>query len=231
MHRKSIRTGRAIEPDLMPPRSARIHGLYAITPECADAKKLVQMTEAALRGGAAAIQYRQKHQSTASQLEQARALLDLCNAYQRLLIVNDDVELAKAIGATGVHLGRADDSILQARETLGKDRIIGMSCYNELDRAASALADGADYIAFGSVFPSSVKPDAVRAELQFVSHARKRFPHANIVAIGGITLQNAPLLIETGVDAVAVISDVFSASDIAGQARAFHSLFENHVRK
>jgi thiamine-phosphate pyrophosphorylase len=203
---------------------AVVRGLYAITPDGVDAAALIRMVAAALTGGARIIQYRQKNVSPRDQTVQARELNELCLAAGASLIINDNVELAQQINAAGVHLGRDDMSVTEARRQLGTNKIIGASCYNQISLAEAAIAAGADYIAFGAFFPSQIKPNAVRAEIALIVEAKKKF-NIPIVAIGGISLQNAPQLIAAGADAVAVISDLFSATDITARANAFQQLF------
>jgi len=159
------------------PRAAgrpKLAGLYALTPELADTVELAARTELALSGGASAIQYRSKAASAGLKLEQAAALRALCSARGAIFIVNDDVELAHAVRADGVHLGRDDAGLAAARARLGPAAIIGVSCYDELERAESAIASGGDYIAFGSFYPSRVKPNAVRAPLSLIAEAKAR---------------------------------------------------------
>jgi thiamine-phosphate pyrophosphorylase len=210
----------------------RIQGLYAVTPETADTKLLLQRVEAALDGGARVVQYRQKHADVTLRLAQARALQNLLSARGLPLIINDDLALALESHADGVHLGRTDGEIAAARARLGATRLIGVSCYNEFDRAAAAVAAGANYVAFGSMFASLVKPHAIRADIGLITRAKEAFAASPIavVAIGGITRHNTQQLIDAGVDAVAVISDLFDAPDIASCARSYQQLFENHVR-
>jgi thiamine-phosphate pyrophosphorylase len=200
-----------------------LQGLYAITPDGVDSATLVRMVSAALMGGVKLIQYRQKNVGPRDQSTQARQLNELCSAAGASLIINDNVELAQQINAAGVHLGRDDMSVAEARRRLGT-KIIGVSCYNQMALAEAAVASGADYIAFGAFFPSQIKPDAVRAEFALIVEAKKKFA-IPIVAIGGISLQNAPQLIAAGADSVAVISDLFNAPDITVQANAFQQLF------
>jgi thiamine-phosphate pyrophosphorylase len=192
----------------------RLRGLYAITPE---GPGVVEKVRQALQGGIALLQYRRKKQHS---LEEARVLLALARRNHVPFIVNDDVELALALDADGVHLGRDDGDLAAARKRL-KGKLVGASCYDRLDEARAALAAGADYVAFGSVFPSPTKPSAVRAPLSLFDHD---FPKP-VCAIGGITLQNAPQVIAAGADLVAVISDLFDAPDIARQAAAYRKLF------
>jgi thiamine-phosphate pyrophosphorylase len=192
----------------------KLRGLYAITPEGAGA---VDKVRQALEGGIALLQYRRKNHASP---DEAKAMLSLARRYGVPFIVNDDVELALALGADGVHLGREDGDLAAARAKL-KGGLLGASCYDRLDLAQAALAAGADYIAFGSVFPSPTKPSAVRAPLSLFRNGFEK----PVCAIGGITLQNAPQVIAAGADMVAVISDLFDAPDIARQAAAYRKLF------
>ncbi len=195
-----------------------MRGLYAVTPDLADSAALVARVEAALRGGAALIQYRSKTASAQLRLDQARELARVRASRGGMLIVNDDPLLAAEIGADGVHVGENDASILAAREIVGPDRLVGVSCYNDIARAPRAIAAGADYVAFGSFFPSSVKPDARRADLALLAHARSL--GVPVVAIGGIDAANARSLFDAGADAVAVITAVFDADDVTAAAEA-----------
>ena len=204
--------------------SPPIHGLYAVTPDLLDSDGLAERVVAAIAGGASAVQYRNKLASPPLQRAQALALRDLCAAENVIFIVNDDIDLAYAVDADGVHLGRDDATVAHARRRLGRAAIIGASCYDSLDRAATAVAEGADYIAFGSFFPSFTKPAAVRAEAGLITAAKSRWNVA-VVAIGGITAATAPALIAAGADAIAVISAVFGAPDVEASARAFRELF------
>ena len=203
--------------------AARVRGLYAITPDTTDAATLTRQVRAALAGGARVVQYRNKSRDSALRRAQAAELLALCKAADATFIVNDDVELALACGAHGVHLGRDDGDLAAARRALGPQRLLGASCYNRPDLAGQALAQGADHVAFGSVFASPTKPGAVRAELSLFSQAR--IPGVPCVAIGGITVENAPSVIAAGADAIAVISALFDAPDIEARAREFAALF------
>lgn len=200
-------------------------GLYAITPDVADTARLLGLVEAALRGGAALIQYRNKSASDALRREQAAGLRALCRHHGRALIINDDAALAHAVDAEGVHLGRDDGDLIKARATLGPGKIIGVSCYNDLPRAERASEQGADYLAFGAMFASSTKPEAVSAPLDTLRAARRL--GKPLAAIGGITLANAASVIDAGADMLAVISDLFTAPDIAAQAAAFTALIES----
>ena len=198
-------------------RARRIAGLYAVTPELPDTSDLAARVGAALAGGAAAIQYRSKSTDAALRRAQAAALARVHALRGGLLIVNDDALLAAEIGADGVHVGEDDASVVAAREIVGPDRLVGASCYNELERARAAVAAGADYVAFGSFFPSTVKPGARRASTRLLSEARVL--GVPVVAIGGITADNAEVLVRAGADAVAVVSAVFATDDVEGAAR------------
>ena len=198
-------------------------GLYAIT----DGPRagLTDAVAAALRGGAALIQYRDKTADRDRRLGEVRALLGLCAAARVPLIVNDDIELAAAAGADGVHLGAGDAGIAAARDRLGADAIIGVSCYDSLARARAGAGTGADYLAFGAFFPSPTKPHARRATPALLREARAL--GLPLVAIGGITPDNARPLIEAGADFLAVVSGVFAAADPAVAARRYADLFDN----
>lgn len=204
----------------------RLRGLYAIadTLYLGDAM-LAAAVEQALRGGACAIQYRDKSHSAAERARAAQALRALCAEYAAIFIVNDDIALARAVNADGVHLGREDAAIDAARRALGKGSLIGVSCYNELERAEQAVRSGADYLAFGSFFPSRTKPDAVRADPALLRAARSRFD-LPLVAIGGITPDNGAVLVDAGADALAAISGVFEQPDVEQAAQRYARLFE-----
>ncbi|MDP2031183.1 MAG: thiamine phosphate synthase [Thiobacillus sp.] len=199
-------------------------GVYAITPETADTGHLLAQVEAALRGGVAAVQYRDKSGDVARRHEQASELVALCRRFKVPLIVNDDLRLADLCDADGVHLGRDDGSVREARIILGKDKFVGASCYQSLDLALAAQAAGADYVAFGSFFPSPTKPAAARASLDLLREAAPRI-HLPIVAIGGITLDNAAALLDGGADCLAVLSALFVSVDVTASARALNQLF------
>lgn len=204
----------------------RIAGLYAI----ADSSYLtpsdfVTAAGAALAGGARVLQYRDKHSDAAQRAATARALNDLCRQQGVPLIINDDVMLAAAVGAAGVHLGRDDADIGAARAALGESALIGLSCYNRLEPARAAQAAGADYVAFGSFFVSRTKPQAVPATLELL-HAARATLNIPIVAIGGITPENGASLIEAGADALAVIEGVFNQADVKAAAQRYARLFK-----
>ena len=197
-----------------------MRGLYAITPDLADTAALAAKVEQALKAGVAMLQYRNKIISKDKRLLQARELAPLARGYGVPFIVNDDVEVALAVGANGVHLGKDDGELAAARAKL-PGRILGASCYRDLEQGRAAVGAGANYVAFGSVFPSSTKPDAVRAPLSLF-RSELGVP---LCAIGGITVENAPELIAAGADLLAVISDLFDAGDIAARAAQYRKLF------
>ena len=223
-----------------------VAGVYAITPDSLDTALLLSLSAAMLEAGVRTIQYRRKLTPAASQLVEARQLQALAASHGANLIINDDLALALAVGASGVHWGR-DDVGASSVESLAKDikaarakaaevglgapLIVGISCYNEFARAELAAEAGADYVAFGSMFPSSTKPLATVAPVALITRAKRKF-EIPVVAIGGITRDNASSLIEAGVDAVAVITDLYSATDqrqIAERVKAFERLFQPHT--
>ena len=205
--------------------SPKLAGLYAITPDEPRTDILVQKVGLALRGGASAVQYRNKTAARELRLEQARALAVLCRAAGASFIINDDLALALELGADGVHLGADDGDLVDARRRLGRDKLLGASCYDRIELAEAAVQAGVDYLAFGSVFSSGTKPGAVRAPLAIFAEAR-RSTALPLVAIGGISLQNAPEVFAAGADAVAVISALFDAVDIGASAADFTRLYQ-----
>ncbi len=207
-------------------RAALLAGLYAVTPDLADTPALVRGVEAALAGGARAIQYRNKAANAALAAAQAAALAQVHAVRGGLYIVNDDPALAAAVDADGVHLGEDDGAIAEARALIGPERIIGVSCYDRFELAEAAVTAGADYVAFGSFHVSGVKPDARHADISLLREAKAL--GVPVVAIGGVTAENAHALFAAGADAVAVISAVFGhaeASAIEGAARAIDTVF------
>jgi thiamine-phosphate pyrophosphorylase len=200
----------------------RLRGLYAITPDLPDRGTLLERVREALEGGASALQYRCKSLSSGERQAEAKALAAWCRTKGVPFIVNDDLDLALASGADGLHLGKDDGDLATARAKL-RGKLLGASCYDSLERARTALAAGADYVAFGSVYPSPTKPGAVRAPLSLFAAARALgVPR---IAIGGIALEHVPELIAAGADGVAVISDLFDAPDVTARARAYTELF------
>ena len=200
-----------------------MRGLYAVTPDEPDTVRLCAMVDAALAGGARLVQYRNKTATAAVRATQASALAAICRRHGAPLIVNDHADVAADIGAEGLHLGRDDGDVAAARARL-PHALLGVSCYNELERALAAERAGADYVAFGRFFASSTKPGDIRASLELVAQA-KRLLSVPLVGIGGITLTNAPALVAAGVDALAVVSALFAAPDIRAAAAQFASLY------
>ena len=199
--------------------------LYAITDsQLTPGDALFTSVAATLKGGCKLVQYRDKSGDTARRTHEAKTLLGLCNQYQAQLIINDDVSLAKEVGAHGVHLGQDDISPVAARIILGNSAIIGVTCHDSLELAHKAIKDSANYIAFGRFFPSSTKPDARPAPISLISEARAQFGNTPIVVIGGITLANGKQLLDAGADMLAVCHDLFAAQNIAAQTQKFIEL-------
>jgi thiamine-phosphate pyrophosphorylase len=201
-----------------------ISGLYAVTPDEPDTDLLLSKVEAALQGGVSVLQYRNKFASHKLQTQQARAILPLCRQYQVPFIINDSIKLCLTLDADGVHLGGDDGNLIEARARLGADKILGASCYNRFDLALGAQEAGADYVAFGACFASSTKPNAPVAGLDLFKLAKMQL-HIPAVAIGGITLENALSVIQSGASAIAVINAVFNADDIKLTTQQFTQLF------
>ncbi len=199
-------------------------GVYAIT-DCENitADELLSKTESILSVGVALFQYRNKTKDQTKKRTLAVALQSLCKKYKTPFIVNDDLILTKEIAADGIHLGQHDTDIDTARSVLG-DKIIGVSCYNDFNRAVIAEQSGADYIAFGAFFPSSTKPEAVQANIELIIKSKEVF-NIPVVAIGGITPENAKQLINAKVDFLAVITGIYSTGDAASSTLAYNNLF------
>lgn len=230
MTQKKMKPGR--------PMPRKLRGLYAITPECADFANLLPQVEAVLAGGCRLLQYRDKKSAPMERVRRARALRDLSARFDACFLINDDLALAVLVAADGVHLGQDDGNLLAARAILGPNKILGASCYADFSAAQKAVAAGADYVAFGAVFPSATKPHALAAPVDLflrvkteltASGQQSPWP-ATSCAIGGITLENAAPLIAAGADLLAVITDLFSRpADLAGmtaRAVAYQRLFE-----
>ena len=190
-----------------------IKGLYAITPDVADTDLLLQKVEAALQGGINILQYRNKVASHKLQTQQARAILPLCRQYNVPFIINDSVKLCLTLDADGVHLGADDGNLAEVRARIGINKILGASCYNRFELALSAQQAGASYVAFGACFASRTKPNAPVASLDLFERAKIEL-NIPTVAIGGITLQNAPQVLKAGANAIAVINAIFNVEDV-----------------
>ena len=204
----------------------RLHGVYAITDPVLCGVDLIENVQAAIEGGIRILQYRNKQALPAVQHEEATTLLDLCRQHDVLFIINDDVDLAHAINADGVHLGQKDRALIEAREHLGPSKIIGISCNNCFDYALTAQQEGADYIAFGRFFSSLTKPQAPQADIDLLKRAKKEL-HIPVVAIGGITPENGRQLIEAGADMLAVIHGIFGQTDVRLAAQRYAELFQD----
>jgi thiamine-phosphate pyrophosphorylase len=203
-------------------------GLYAIADTALlPAEELVANVAYAIQGGAVMIQYRDKGDDEMRRQYEAADLSNLCRPLGVPLIINDDVELASNIMAKGVHLGKDDADIASARAKLGANAIIGVSCYNDLQRAIEAEKAGADYVAFGSFFASPTKPNAVQADPDLLRQAKAQLT-IPVVAIGGINADNGAQLVTAGADMLAVIHGVFGQPDIAAAAEKIAELFENN---
>lgn len=203
----------------------KLKGLYAITDENLIAEEnFTQIIESALQGGTKIIQYRDKSVNQQKRFQQASLVNSLCKQYQAAFIINDDVELARAVNADGVHLGKDDASLTQARQTLGDNAIIGVSCYNDLSLAIKAENNTADYVAFGAIFSSPTKPHANIAGLDIISQAKQQLS-IPVCTIGGITHKNIQQVIQHGADMTAVISSLFSTNDIKHAAEELNRYF------
>lgn len=206
-------------------RHPSLSGLYVITdPGLIRADRLAPSVEQAIAGGAALVQYRDKRPTSDIRHREADLLAALCRQYNVTFIVNDDIALAADVNASGVHLGRDDPDIRAARRLLGQKAIVGISCYNDIERARKAARAGADYLAFGRFFPSRTKPAAVPADIELLRQARKEFS-LPLVAIGGITPENGAQLVAAGADMLAVIHGVFGQPDVESAARGYSELF------
>jgi thiamine-phosphate pyrophosphorylase len=199
-------------------------GLYLVTPDWEDTPRLLAATRAAVQGGAICVQYRRKAGTSSQRMEQALSLSVMLKQSGVTFIVNDDAALAAAVAADGVHVGREDGDVAELRKKYGEEFIIGVSCYNDFGRAQKAAAEGATYIAFGAMFASPTKPEAVAAPLTMVRRAKSEL-QLPVVCIGGITADNALPLVEAGADLLAVITDVYAAEDPCAQAARFAELY------
>ncbi|MGB7194276.1 MAG: thiamine phosphate synthase [Collimonas pratensis] len=201
-------------------------GLYIVTPDWDDTARLLEVSEQALQGGAALLQYRHKTADAALRQEQAEALLALCRGYQRPFIINDYVELCLALDADGIHVGGTDASVAEVRAQVGPDKIVGASCYGDLALAHAAQRAGASYVAFGGFYPSRVKKYPATTPVDIITRSNAEISLPNVV-IGGMTQDNAVPLIAAGADMVAAISSVYLAPDPVAAARSFAALFNN----
>ena len=202
-----------------------IHGLYVITDtKLMNEENIIDKVNQALKGGAKIVQYRDKVNPHQTKLKLATQLQQLCKSYQAWFIINDDILLAKQVEANGVHIGKDDDDILKARQILGENAIIGISCYNDLQRAKTMQNLGADYVAFGRFFDSKTKPNAPQADIATLNQAKQKLS-IPVVAIGGITQDNAGVLIKAGADSIAVIQGTFAQENIQQSCQKLQALF------
>jgi thiamine-phosphate pyrophosphorylase len=201
-----------------------MRGLYLVTPNWDDTERLVACTAQALEAGAALVQYRHKDATPALRLEQSKALLALCRQHGALLVINDHTGLCQEIDADGVHVGGTDESVADVRRALGPSRIVGASCYGDLELARSAQRSGASYVAFGGFYPSAVKVYPVTTQPAIVEQAKAELS-VPVVVIGGMTAPRAAPLVARGADMVAAISSVYQAGDIPAAVAGFAALF------
>jgi len=207
----------------------KLYGLYAITDEkLMPVNNFNLMAETVLRAGVRIIQYRDKSTDKAKRLKQATELRRLCTEFGATFIINDDIELTLQSNADGIHIGKDDASIIETRQLLGDDKIIGVSCYNDATLAETAIKNGADYIAFGSFFGSSIKPDAPKATPDLIRFIKNKY-HTPVCCIGGITTENCNELLKEQADMLAVISDIFSSPQqnvIQNKCSQFSAVFK-----
>jgi thiamine-phosphate pyrophosphorylase len=202
-------------------------GLYLVTPDWDDTEKLLQASEAGLRGGAVLLQYRHKTANADLRREQATQLQALCRKYDRPFIINDFIELAIELDADGIHVGGTDASVAEVRAAVGPEKIVGASCYGSMELARAAHQAGASYVAFGGFYPSRVKKYEVSTAPDIVAQAKAGIPLPNVV-IGGMTHENAAPLVTHGADMVAVISSVYFADDPQAAAQVFANMFRRN---
>jgi thiamine-phosphate pyrophosphorylase len=204
-----------------------ISGMYAVTPNDLDTARLCNNVEAALRGGVKLVQYRNKMADTGLRLMQASALLALCRSFKVPLVINDHLDLCAQIDADGLHLGATDCDLSAARRLLGNDKIIGASCYNQLDLALKAKEAGASYVIFGVSFNSDSALDALEGPLSEFTEAKQKIS-IPIVVIGNLTLDNAAQVIKAGATSIALMNGLFNAKNIQDTSQQFAQLFTNH---
>ena len=203
-----------------------LKGLYAITDKkLIPRDRFVETVEKVIRGGAKIIQLREKDSPEEEIIRLGKELLKITRRYGIPLIINDSPKLAMEIGADGVHLGKDDTEISEARKILGGEAIIGVSCYGDIERGLQAEKEGADYLAFGTPFFTPTKPDRKTTPFEILKEAKRRIKTIPIFAIGGITKGNAKSVLETGVDGIAVITAVFSSPNPEEAARNLADFF------
>ena len=201
-----------------------MRGLYLVTPDWDDTRQLLEISELALRGGAALLQYRHKTADAALRREQAECLQALCHTYRCPFIINDHLDLCLELDTDGIHVGGTDMSVADVRARVGADKIVGASCYGSMDLAREAHRAGASYVAFGGFYPSRVKKYPVTTPAEIVAQSKAQLP-VPVVVIGGMTLENSVPLVAQGADMVAAISSVYLAGSPQAAARGFADLF------
>lgn len=204
--------------------ASKLHGLYLVTPDWDDTRKLLEITELALKGGVSLLQYRHKTADAALRREQAECLQALARSYQCPFIINDYIDLCMDLDADGIHVGGTDMAVAEVRKAIGPDKILGASCYGSLEMAHAAEAAGASYVAFGGFYPSKVKKYPVTTAATIVTDWKAQGKVPSCV-IGGMTKENSAPLVANGADMVAAISSIYLAGDPQAAARAFVNLF------
>lgn len=199
-------------------------GLYLVTPDWDNTQQLLEISELALRGGAALLQYRHKTADAALRREQAECLQALCRTYAVPFVINDHLDLCIALDADGIHVGGTDMSVAEVRSKVGPQKIVGASCYGSMDLARAAHRAGASYVAFGGFYPSRVKKYEVSTQPSIVAESKAEIA-LPVVVIGGMTRDNAVPLVAQGADMVAAISSVYQAGNPQSAARGFADLF------
>lgn len=202
-----------------------LRGLYIVTPDWDETSRMLDATEKAIKGGATIVQYRHKTAGPELRKEQAKVMQALCKKYDVPFIINDHVDLCLELDTDGIHVGGTDAPVEEVRKKVGPNKIVGASCYGEMDLVRKAVKGGASYVAFGGFYPSRIKKYAVTTPVNIVSVAKKEFPNMPSVAIGGINLENAVPLVKEGVDMISVISSVYFVDDPESAAKAFAKLY------
>lgn len=207
-----------------------INGLYAITPDYVDTPLLIDKVEEAVESGVSVLQYRNKVATAQLKMQQASLIKDICVQRKVPFIINDDVALCDTLDADGVHLGKDDSTIDDVRHILGPDKIIGISCYNDMERVETMFSKACDYIALGACFPSSTKPNAPHASTEFIKKVMTQASKP-VVAIGGINLDNCRSVLDCGVSAIAVVNEIFSSQDITQTVKTFNEILKTYEQK
>ncbi|MGV8898302.1 MAG: thiamine phosphate synthase [Burkholderiaceae bacterium] len=201
-----------------------MNGLYIVTPDWDDTERLLNVSEQALQGGAALLQYRHKTAGPELRRTQAAALQALCRRYARPFIINDYLELFLELDADGIHVGGTDATVAAVRAAVGPDKIVGASCYGSLQLARDAHQAGASYVAYGGFYASKVKKYPLTTSIDILAQSKTEIPLPSVV-IGGMTRDNSAPLVAAGADMVAAISSIYLADDPQAAAREFADLF------